>query len=228
MALTSRREEALTDVARIIGAEGGKAFVAPADVSRREEAERMVRRVFDEWGPVDILIANAGEYIRGNVVNLDPAVIQRSFDVNFFGSVYCIQAALPHMLYQKRGRILAVTSLDGKIGLPNDAPYVSAKFALTGFLEVMRQELRDTGITVTNVMPARVDTPMLEDLEVHWISAKISSGKVARAIVGALKRPRPVVIVPRFAALLYYINVLSPSLSDRLTRLFRLEGWEAS
>jgi NAD(P)-dependent dehydrogenase (short-subunit alcohol dehydrogenase family) len=93
----------------------------------------MVQQVLKQWGRVDILISNAGEYIRAPITDLDPADLQRSLDVNYFGGVYCIKAVLPHMLAQQSGHILAVTSLDGKIGLPPDAPYVSAKFAMTGF-----------------------------------------------------------------------------------------------
>jgi short-subunit dehydrogenase len=114
----------------------------------------------------------------------------------------------------------------GKIGLPPDAPYVSAKFALTGFCEVLRQEVRDSGISVTNILPGRVDTPMIDHLKFSWISAKIMPEKVALAILDAIRKQKPSVIIPSQAKLLYYINVFAPSLSDWLARYFHLEGWE--
>ena len=225
VALAARREAALQELAGEIERHGSKALAMQVDVTRREQVEAMVRQVLVTWGRVDILISNAGEYIRGPIVDLDPADLQRSLDVNYFGGVYCINAVLPHMLARKSGHILAVTSMDGKIGLPPDAPYVSAKFALTGFLEVLRQEVSDHGLTVTNVLPGRVDTVMIENLRFSWVSPKISPESVARAILHAIRKRKPIVIVPPQARLLYYINVFAPRLSDRLARYFRLEGW---
>ena len=225
VALAARRVSALRELGDEIQKLGSKTLVLPTDVTQGKQVEAMVQRVLAQWGRVDILIANAGKYIRGPIVDLDPADLQRSFDINYFGGVYCIKAVLPPMLAQKTGHILAVTSMDGKVGLPPDAPYVSAKFALTGFLEVLRQEVSDHGITVTNVLPGRVDTVMIKDLRFSWVSPKISPESVARAVVNAIRKRKPIVIVPPQAKLLYYINVFAPRLSDRLSRFFRLEGW---
>ena len=225
IALAARREDSLLELAEEIRGSGRKALVLPTDVTQREQVEAMVQEVLSQWGGVDILISNAGEYIQGPIIDLDPADLQRSLDVNYFGGVYCIKAVLPHMLAQKSGHILAVTSMDGKIGLPPDAPYVSAKFAMTGFCEVLRQEVSDHGIAVTNVLPGRVDTVMIEHLHFTWVSPKISPDTVARSIIHAIRKRSPIVIVPPQAKLLYYINVFAPRLSDRLSRFFRLEGW---
>ena len=225
VALTARRESSLRELADEIERMGRKTIVLPTDVTQRGQVESMAQAVLSQWGRVDILIANAGEYIQGPIVDLDPAELQRSLDVNYFGGVYCIKAVLPAMLAQKSGHILTVTSMDGKIGLPPDAPYVSAKFALTGFCEVLRQEVSDQGIAVTNVLPGRVDTVMIEHLRFSWVSPKISPESVARSIIDAIRKRKPIVIVPPQAKLLYYINVFAPRLSDRLSRIFRLEGW---
>ena len=225
VALVARREAALQELAEEIQRHGGKALVLPADVTKQEQVEEMVQDVLNRWGRVDILIANAGEYIRAPIVELNPADLQRPFDINYFSGVYCIKAVLPQMTAQKSGHIIAVTSMDGKIGLPPDAPYVSAKFAMTGFLEVLRQEVSDRGITVTNVLPGRVDTVMIKHLHFSWVSPKISPESVARSILHAIRKQKPIVIVPPQAKLLYYVNVFAPKLSDRLSRFFRLEGW---
>ena len=225
VALAARRESSLRKLADDIKRMGTKAVVLPTDVTQRGQVESMAQAVLSQWGRVDILISNAGEYIQGPIVDLDPAELQRSLDVNYFGGVYCIKAVLPAMLAQKSGHIVTVTSMDGKIGLPPDAPYVSAKFALTGFCEVLRQEVSDHGIAVTNVLPGRVDTVMIEHLRFSWVSPKISPESVARSIIDAIRRRKPIVIVPPQAKLLHYINVFAPGLSDRLSRFFRLEGW---
>jgi short-subunit dehydrogenase len=225
LALASRNSEALSALAEELKAAGRQVLVIPTDVTQREQVEGLVQKVIAQWGRVDILVSNAGEYIRAPIIELDPATIQHSLDVNFFGGVYCAKAVLPHMLTQKSGHIVFVTSMDGKIGLPPDAPYVSAKFALTGFCEVLRQEVRESGISVTNVLPGRVDTVMIEELKFAWISPKISPESVAAAILNGIRKRKPNVIIPPAAKLLYYINVFAPSLSDRLSKLFRLEGW---
>ncbi len=225
VALAARRGEALLELAAEIKRQGGEALAVPTDVSSREQVEQMVRQVLERWKRVDILVSNAGAYIQAPIVDLDPADIQRSFNVNFFGGVYGIQAVLRHMLEQGKGHIVVVTSMDGKIGLPPDAPYVSAKFALTGFCEVLRQEVCDRGVSVTNVLPGRVDTAMIDHLRFSWISPKISPQSVAQAILIAIRKQKPIVIVPPQAKLLYYINVFAPALSDRLARYFHLAGW---
>ena len=225
VALAARRREALIQLVDEIEQRGGKALALPTDVTQRGQVNDMVKETMARWSRVDILVSNAGEYIRAPIVDLDPADLQRSLDVNYFGGVSCIQAVLPHMLARKCGHIIAVTSLDGKIGLPPDAPYVSAKFALTGFLEVLRQEVGQHGITVTNVLPGRVDTVMIENLRFLPISPKISPESVARAILRAIRRRQLIVIIPPYAKLLYYINVFAPRLSDTLSRFLRLEGW---
>jgi uncharacterized protein len=115
-----------------------------------------------------------------------------SRNVNLFGAFHCIQAMFPYMLQRGGRHILLVTSMDGKIGLPPDAPYISAGFALTGFCEVMRQERRGTGISVTNVMSGRVDTLMVDYLKFAWISAKIPPGKVSREIIMAIQHKEPI------------------------------------
>lgn len=228
VALAARRGDALASLAEEIERQGGEALALATDVTVKEQVEQMVRAVLARWGRVDILVSNAGAYIQAPIVDLDPAEIQRSFDVNFFGGIYCIKAVLPQMLAQKKGHIVVVTSMDGKIGLPPDAPYVSAKFALTGFCEVLRQEVRASGISVTNVLPGRVDTAMIDHLQFSWVSPKISPEKVALAILDGIRKQKPIVIVPPQAKLLYYINVFAPSLSDRLSRYFHLEGWGAN
>jgi len=226
VALVARRQALLEKVAGEIKALNNEAFVIPTDVKDRKQVELMVNTVLSHWGQIDILVSNAGDYIRAPIINLNVQDIQRSMDINFYGGIYAILAVLPHMRERKSGYIVVVTSMDGKVGLPPDAPYVAAKFALTGFIDVLRQELYGSGIYVSNVLPGRVDTEMIEKLKVPWISAKISPDVVAASIVKAIHKRTPIVMIPTRAAMLFYVSVFAPSLSDMLIRFFRLEGWE--
>jgi NAD(P)-dependent dehydrogenase (short-subunit alcohol dehydrogenase family) len=201
-------------------------LVVPTDVTDKDQVKRLVEAVVERWGRIDILVSNAGEYVRAPFERLMVEHIQYSLAINFYSGVFTILAVLPYMRRRGSGHIVVVTSMDGKKGVPQDAPYVAAKFALTGFTEVLRQEVYGDGIHVSNVLPGRVDTPMIQHLRFHWISAKISPEAVARAILHAIEKRKPEVIVPPQAILLYYINVLSPRLGDYLVRFFHLEGWE--
>ncbi len=226
VALAARHEDRLQAVAREVEALGREALVVPTDVRERDQVERLVRATLDRWGRVDIVVANAGVYVRRPTPELTVEDVEFSMAVNFYGALYLVLAALPHMLERGEGHIVLVTSMDAKKGIPPDGPYVAAKFALAGLGEVMRQELHDTGVHVTVVFPGRVDTPLIENLKVPWISAKIPPEAVARAILRGMRRRLPEVIVPWQARLLIYVNTLSPRLGDWAVRFFHLEGWE--
>jgi short-subunit dehydrogenase len=130
------------------------------------------------------------------------------------------------MLARRCGHIVLVTSMDGKKGLPLDAPYVSAKFALSGYGDVLCQELRGTGVHSTVVYPGRVDTAMIEKIKVHWIQPKASVDSVVRAILAGIRRRKPEVLTPPHVALLPLANIVSPHLANWFIRFFRLEGWD--
>jgi len=226
VALAARNVDALQEMAQTIRALGRDALVAPTDVTLQDQVERLVTETLARWKRVDILVANAGAYIRCPIPDLTVAEMERSMAVNFYGALYAVLAVLPHMLSQRSGHLVLVSTMDAKKGLPLDAPYVAAKFALAGFGEVLRQELYGSGVHATTVFPGRVDTPMIGELRVPWISAKISPEAVARAIVRAISRCQPEVIVPFQARALFYLNTLSPRLGDWIARAFHLQGWD--
>ncbi len=226
LVLVARTRDALNQCAQEARDLGCSALVAPADVSDREEVEQAVQAALTRYGRVDVLVACAGAYFRRPVRELTIEDLETSMAVNFYGVAHSALAVLPHMLAQGSGHLIFVSSMDGKKGMPLDAPYVAAKFAVAGLGEVMRQELRDAGVAVTTVFPGRVDTPMIRDLRVPFLSAKIPPEAVARAIVRAIHRRPPEVIIPFQARLLLYVNTFSPRLGDWMTRVFHFEGWE--
>jgi len=225
LALAARNSELLTTLAAEISLLGREALVVPTDVTRQEQVNSMVEAVIERWGHIDILVSNAGQYIRTPIYLMKPTDMEQSMAVNFYSGVYAVQAVLPHMLAHRSGHFVFVSSLDGKFALPGDAPYVAAKFALTGFAAALRQEMAGKGISVTTILPGRVDTPMIQDLHVPWISAKIPPQAVANGIVRAIHKRQAEVILPFHGGLLYFISVFNPGLSDWLTRLFHLQGW---
>ncbi|MGB8647621.1 MAG: SDR family NAD(P)-dependent oxidoreductase [Anaerolineae bacterium] len=226
LVLAGRTAPDLEALVREVEALGVSALSVPTDVSVREQVNKLAQAAFDRWGCVDILIANAGIYVRKPVAEMTAEDFERALAVNFYGVLHAILAVLPGMLQRRRGHIVILNSLDGKKGLPPDAPYVASKFALTGLGDVMRQELQGTGVHITSVFPGRVDTPMIGALKVPWISSKLSSESVARAIVRAIVKRQTEVVIPFSGYALIYVNMLAPRLADWAVRRLHLEGWE--
>lgn len=225
--LGARRVDQVKLTAKEVTTAGGEALVVPLDVTDRSQVEQMILETNHLWGKVDGLISNAGQYIRVPVVDLTKDDLERSMAVNFYGHFHAVQAVLPTMIRQGSGHIILISTMDAKKGLPPDAPYVSAKYALSGYGDVLRQELQPLGIAVTTFFPGRVDTPMTSDLIVPWISAKITPESVAKAILRAIHTKPAEVILPPQVILLHLVNVISPRLADWFVKKFRLEGWKA-
>jgi short-subunit dehydrogenase len=225
VALVARREQALREVAERIASSGGAARIFPLDVTDRDRMRATVSAVRSEMGSIDILVVNAGSYVRGAAAGLERADFERSMRINFYGALDIVYEVLPYMLARRRGHVVAVTTVDAKKGLPFDAPYVAAKAALTGFMDVLRQELRGTGVDATTILPGRVDTPMIDFLSVPLISAKISPEIVAKVLLRAIERRKSEVVVPWAGPkALIVAAALSSALGDLIVRTLGLEG----
>jgi len=226
VALAARNESKLEEIKNQIIGDGNQAIAIQADVSKKEDNEKIINSVLNEWGKIDIFIANAGQYIQKNIADCSNEDIQQSFDVNFYGTFHGIKYVLPIMQKQKSGNIVIVNSLDAKKGIVGDGPYVAAKSALSGFADVLRQEVKSDGIKVISVYPGRVDTPMIKDIKVPWISPKISIQKAVNAIIKGIIKSKPVVIVPKMYYFLGALNNIFPSMLDWFYKKLKMEGEE--
>ena len=222
--LAARSENKLNEAVQEITRSGGRAMAVKTDVSNYEDAANLIKQTIDKWNQIDILIANAGQYIQGRIKDIEIDVFKQSMAVNFYGAVYLVKNALPAMLARGSGQIVIINSLGAKKGLYGDGAYASAKSALDGFGEVLRQELKSSGVGVTSVYPGRVDTPMIEHLKVPWISAKISIDKAVRAVIRGIKQKKPMVIVPLSLYMIGALNNIFPRLLDWLYMKFGIEG----
>ncbi|HMJ79409.1 MAG TPA: SDR family NAD(P)-dependent oxidoreductase [Candidatus Dormibacteraeota bacterium] len=221
----ARRGHALSELQAELERLGATAMMVPTDVTDEGSVGRLVDRTMARFGRLDVLVSSAGAYVRAPLPELTTADLERSLQVNFYGAVRPALAALPHLLAQGRGHLVFVSSLISRKGLPYESPYAVAKWALTGFADVARQELRPHGIAVTTVMPGRVATAFIEGVRFHPISKPIPPSDVAEAIVRAVRRRQAEVMLPRRASAIYYAAAVSPRLADWGVRRFRLEGW---
>lgn len=227
LVLSARNAQTLEVLATELRGQGAEVWTVASDVTVPEDMQRLVAEAQRVMGGIHLVVCNAGIYIRGAVKDLSLESIRSSLETNYLGPVHLIRAALPPLLAQRSGHIVAVSSVDGKKGLPPDAAYAASKHALTGFMDVLRQELRDTGVYASTIFPERVDTPMIENLQLPLMSRRLPPAAVAKAVVKAIRQRRKEVVVS-FAGpkLLIVSSALWPALGDRLVRIFRLQGVE--
>ena len=128
------------------------------------------------------------------------------------------------MQHAVKGHIVIVNSLDAKKGITGDGPYVSAKSALDGVGDVLRQEQKQHGINITSIYPSRVDTPMSKNIKVPWVSPKMSCEKVVNAMIRGLKRNKAIITVPSAYFLLSSLNSIFPRFLDWSYQKLKIEG----
>ncbi|NLT74761.1 MAG: SDR family oxidoreductase [Chloroflexi bacterium] len=224
VALLARRRLDLEALAAEIASRGGEALPVVVDVTCQEEVHRASEAVLDAWGRVDILVANAGVYVQAPLAEMTIEDLERSFAVNFYGSVRCALAFLPAMRARHSGHLVFMSTQDVMIPIPPDGPYVAAKSALTSLAQVMRQELRPVGIRVTVVHPGRIDTPLIAHLRMPSISPKASPERLACEVVRSIIRGRRRLIYPA-TGYLYVLREILPALGDWLIGALKLSGW---
>jgi short-subunit dehydrogenase len=222
--LAARTINKLMSLKEEITSKGGEAIVIQTDMCSFDDTNKMIRETILKWGRIDILIACAGKYVQDVTKELDIQMYQQSMTTNFFGTLNSIKSIIPEMKHQRSGHIVIINSLDAKKGIVGDGPYVSAKAALDGFGDVLRQELKPFNIKVTSIFPGRVNTPMIESIKVPKISKKIPPEKVAKAILQAIKRNKATVIVPSTFFMISILNYLMPHFSDWAYRVLKIQG----
>ena len=166
LGLLARREELLKDLARRCENLGGTARILPCDVVNPDAVLLAANSLRDEFGRIDILIANAG--IGGanhETRDLQPDAVKRVIDINLLGSAYSVAAVLPHMLERRSGHLVAISSLAGFRGLPKSAAYSASKAGMTAFFESVRLDVQDKGVAVTIIQPGFIKTPLTSGRE---------------------------------------------------------------
>ncbi len=150
--ITGRNQEALDETIAGLRKNGITAAGMTADVSVEEDNKRMAEQAIGEFGKIDILINNAGISMRAIFSEVDLDVVKKVMDINFYGVLYATKYCLPSIT-RNRGSVIGVSSIAGFRGLPGRIGYSASKFALQGFLEVLRTEMLKTGVHVLTACP---------------------------------------------------------------------------
>ena len=186
VALTSRSE---SDLAGTAAACSGPTIVAPADVTDPGAVTDLFARVEQQWGPVDVLVANAGGGTSAPVAKTTDEQWQQMLDLNLTAPFRCIRRAIPNMVERGHGRIVVLASVAAKSGEPYIAAYTASKHGVLGLVRSAAAELARTGVTVNAVCPVYVDTPMT-DATVRGIVDK--TGRTAEQARAVLEAKQPI------------------------------------
>jgi short-subunit dehydrogenase len=203
----------------------------PVDVTERLSVEALMRRAAEDFGAIDVLVNNAGVGLFAPIADGNPDNARYLFDVNFWGSVNCIQAAVPYMRDQGGGHIVNVSSIAGHISPPYMGMYAATKHALAAVSDALRSELAGDRIGVTTVYPGLTETAftesMLQEVEAPRIPPVVRfvpAEAVARRIYQAIRwNLRDVYVSPEDIAAVFS-DALVPAISDRVMRLFIRPG----
>jgi NAD(P)-dependent dehydrogenase (short-subunit alcohol dehydrogenase family) len=196
VALAARHREDLEHVAAWLP---GPALVLPTDVTDPAAVDRMFAAVEDDWGPVDVLVANAGVSSAAALVDTTDEEWQRTLDVNLTAPFRCIRRALPSMLAREHGRIVVVASVAAKRGEPLISAYTASKHGVLGLVRSASREVAAKGVTVNAVCPGYVNTPMT-DASVAGIAERTGrSPDEARALL-ARRQPHGHLVDPHEVA----------------------------
>jgi short-subunit dehydrogenase len=152
IAITGRNLEALNSVVNELKSKNIEAIGIQADAAKEEDNKRMAEEVLKQFGKIDVLINNAGISMRAVFHEVDLNVIRQVMDINFWGSIYATKYCLQSIIEQK-GSVIGISSIAGYRGLPGRVGYSASKFALQGFLEVLRTEMLYKKVQVLTVCP---------------------------------------------------------------------------
>ena len=181
LALSDIKAEPLQETARLVEKSGGRAVIRVVDVAKREEVEAWAAAAAAELGGVDVIINNAGVALLDTLEDVPYEEFRWVFDILFWGVVHGTRAFLPQVR-ARRGVVVNLGSIHSFIAAPNNGPYCSAKSAVRGFCDALREEVRADGVQVLLVMPGGIKTEIVRNSRVRkFINANASQEDVHRA-----------------------------------------------
>ena len=226
LVLAAREPALLNEAVSVCKALGARAIAVPTDVAERDQCRALIDAAVAEFGRIDTLVNNAGISMHARFDELgDIGAVERITRINYFGSVYCTWYALPH-LKGTHGRIVAISSLAGRNGVPTRTLYAGTKHAMAGFFDSLRLELKQDGVSVTVIYPGFVATdiatralgPDGKPLGTRPVAkhAVMSVEECARQTVDAIAKRSREVVMRKHAMLGLILKAISPRTVDRL------------
>lgn len=195
------------------------------DVTDRDAFREHLEMVEREFGPIDVLVNNAGIASASvNILDQDPAITDRTIEINLKGVMNGTIEAIRLMEPRGRGQIVNVASLAGVMGVPGLAAYAASKFGVVGFTESVRSEFTDRGLSFTCVMPGPVSTGMMDGTSSSPIVSMLTPEEMAAGIVAAVDSGKPRVALPKSSYLLARLtSILPPAFGIKLGRWTKID-----
>jgi len=233
LVICARSADGLRAAEQDLGRTGARVHAVAADVGDAGQARHVVAEAEERYGRLDVLVLNAGIIQVGPASQMTGADFASAMDVMFWGAVHVTAAAMP-MLTRTRGRVLAVTSVGGKLPAPHLLPYTAAKHAAVGYAEGLRVEAIRAGVSVTVGVPGLMRTGSPRNAlftgdrvaENRWFTAaanlpivSMDAERAARRLVRATLLRRPEIILTPLAKLGVRAHALAPSTSLRVVSL---------
>ena len=216
LGLVARRAELLKEIVSEIQKENGKAIALAADVQDAAATRDAAEQLRAEFGPIDVLIANAGTGTTTDAAQLDAAEVARIFGVNVIGAASSVAAVVPEMVKRGSGQLVAISSIAAYRGLPKSASYGASKAALSSFFESLRLDLKPKGIEVTIIHPGFIKTPLTAGRKAQ-MPYLMELDYAVKKIIHAIEKKRKSYAFPWQLASIVRLGMLMPNaLYDRL------------
>jgi short-subunit dehydrogenase len=216
--LVARRAETLDELVKEIQPKGGNAVALPADVQDEKAISSAADRLRERFGPIDILIANAGVGTTTDAAKLQPSGVAPVINVNVIGAANSALAVIPEMLARGQGHLVVISSLAAYRGLPKSAAYCASKAAVSAFFESLRLDLEPKGIDVTIIHPGFIKTPLTSgrDAKMPFL---MELDDAVEKIVGAIEKRKKSYAFPWQLASLARLGMVMPnSIYDWISR----------
>ena len=214
--LVARRSELLAEIVSEIEAANGNALALVADVNDAEALRREADRLRKQFGPIDVLIANAGIATVDHAVALQPVQVANVINVNVMGAVNSVAAVLPEMVARGEGQLVAISSLSAYRGLPKSAAYCASKAALSCFFESVRIDIQNSGVDVTIIHPGFIKTPLTAGRR-SKMPFLMELDEAVRKMVRAIEKRKKTVAFPWQLASIVRLGMVMPNfMYDRI------------
>ena len=228
LTLMARRADRLAEVAE--GCGGAEVEAVEGDVTVPGDGERLVQAAVSAHGGIDCLVANAGVSMWSSFEEVqDLSLFRRLMEVNYLGAVHCVHPALPH-LKDRRGQFVAISSIQGRVGVPQHTGYSASKHALQGFCDALRMELEGSGVNVLTVVLHWLGGTELREQAYAADGRPFGEGRrrpsrdaigleeTCDAILRAVKGRRRELVMPWKLKALLAIRALRPRLAEAIVR----------
>jgi NAD(P)-dependent dehydrogenase (short-subunit alcohol dehydrogenase family) len=226
LALIARTPETLEKARGELEQTGARVLVIPCDIRDRTQVQEAIMEVIRHFGAIDVLVNNAGIIQVGPYDRMELRDFENAMATHAWGPLYATMAALPHMRHRRSGRIVNISSIGGKIGVPHLLPYTMSKFALSGLSQGLRSEIARDGVLLTAVYPGLMRTGSHINAsfkgrnrsEFAWFSISaglplfsIDARRAAAQIVEACRAGRAEITITPQARIAAVANAIAPS-----------------